>query len=52
MGNAGSCGEWFGGLARGAAADEGGDEILHVGPPVVLGKEEAGFEDAGVAGGW
>ena len=50
MGNVGSCGEQFGGLTGGAAADEGGDEVLHVGPPIIFGKEEASFEDAGVAG--
>ena len=41
----------FGGLTGGATADEGGDKGLHVGPPVILGDEETGFEDAGVAGG-
>jgi hypothetical protein len=41
----------FGGLASGAATDEGGDEGLHVGPPVIFGNKEAGFEDAGVAHG-
>ena len=41
----------FCGLTNGATTDEGGDEGFHVGPPVVLGDEEAGFEDAGVARG-
>ena len=40
----------FGGLAGGATPDEGGNKGLHVGPPVILGNEETGFEDAGVAG--
>ena len=41
----------FGGLAGGTTPDEGGDEGLHVGPPVVLGDEETGFEDPGVTCG-
>ena len=41
----------FGGLTGGAATNEGGDEGLHVGPPVVLGEEKASFEDARVARG-
>ena len=40
----------FGGLTGGATTDEGGDEGLHVRPPVIFGDEEAGFEDAGVTG--
>ena len=39
----------FGGLTGGATADEGGDEGLHVGPPVIFGDKKAGFENAGVA---
>ena len=35
----------FGGLAGGATTDERGDEVLHVGPPVVFGEEKAGFQD-------
>ena len=38
----------FGGLAGGATPDEGGDKGFHMGPPVILGNEEAGFEDTGV----
>ena len=41
----------FGGLTGGATSDEGGDKGLHVGPPVILGDEETGFEDAGVTCG-
>ena len=41
----------FGGLAGGATSDKGGDKGLHVGPPVVFGDEETGFEDAWVPGG-
>ena len=44
-------GNGLGGLTGGAAMDEGGDEVLHVGPPVVVGKKEASFEDARVARG-
>ena len=39
----------LGGLTGGATTDKGGDEGLHVGPPVILGEEKAGFEDARVA---
>ena len=39
------------GLTGGAAADEGGDEVLHVGPPVVVGEEEASFKDTRVTRG-
>ena len=45
---AGASCDGFGGLASGATADEGGNEILHVGPPVVLSKEKTDFQDAGV----
>ena len=38
----------FGGLASCATPDEGGNKGFHVGPPVILGDEETGFEDAGV----
>ena len=41
----------FSGLTGGATPDEGGDKGFHVGPPVILGNEEAGFEDAGVTCG-
>ena len=46
--DAGARGIDFGGLASGATTDEGSDKGLHVGPPVILGDEEAGLEDAGV----
>ena len=49
--NAGARGIDFGGLTGGAAPDEGGDKGLHVGPPVILGDEETGFEDARVTCG-
>ena len=51
MGNMGPRGNGFGGLTGGATADERGDKGLHMGPPVVFGDEEAGFEDAGVTCG-
>ena len=51
VGNTGSRGNGFGGLTSGATADEGGDKGLHMGPPVIVSDEEAGFEDAGVACG-
>ena len=51
VGNAGARGNGFGGLAGGTTADERGDKGFHMGPPVILGDEEAGFEDAGVACG-
>ena len=38
----------FGGLTGGATLDEGGDKVLHMGPPVIFGDEKAGFEDARV----
>ena len=47
----GTRGNGLGGLTGGASTDEGGDEVLHVGPPVVVGEEEASFEDARVAHG-
>ena len=47
--DAGARGGDFGGLAGGATPNEGGDKGFHVGPPVILGKKEASFEDAGVA---
>ena len=46
--NAGARGSSLSGLTGGATANEGGDEGLHVGPPIVFGDKEAGFEDAGV----
>ena len=49
--DAGARGIDLGGLTGGATPDEGGDKGLHVGPPVILGDEETGFEDAGVASG-
>ena len=42
-----SC-EGLGGLAGGTALDKGGDEVLHVGPPVVFGEEKTSFQDARV----
>ena len=51
MGNAGTRSNGFGGLTGSAAMDEGGDKGFHVGPPVIFGNKEAGFEDAGVACG-
>ena len=51
VGNAGPRGNGFGGLTGGATADERGDKGFHMGPPIILGNEEAGFEDAGVACG-
>ena len=47
--DAGARGIDLSGLTGGATTDEGGDEGLHVGPPVIFGKEEASFEDARVA---
>ena len=47
--NAGARGVDLGGLTGGATVDEGGDEGLHVGPPVIFGEEKASFEDARVA---
>ena len=52
MGNAGPGGERLGGLAGGASADKGRDEVLHVGPPVILCEEVADFEGARVASCW
>ena len=49
--DAGARGIDFGGLTGGATSDERGDKGLHVRPPIVLGDEETGFEDAWVAGG-
>ena len=49
--DAGARGIGFGGLTGGAAPNEGGDEGFHVGPPVILGNEKAGFEDARVTCG-
>ena len=51
MQDMGARGISFGGLTGGATPDEGGDKGLHVGPPVILGDEKAGFEDAGVTRG-
>ena len=51
VGDTGARGVDLGGLTGGAASDVGGDKGLHVGPPVILGDEETGFEDAWVAGG-
>ena len=48
MRDVGARGVGFGGLTSGATADERGDESLHVGPPVIFGDKEAGFEDTGV----
>ena len=48
MRNARARGVNFGGLAGGATPDKGGNKGFHMGPPVVLGDEETGFEDAGV----
>ena len=47
--DAGARGIDLGGLTGGTTMDEGGDEVLHVGPPVIFGKEKASFEDARVA---
>ena len=52
MGNTGPGSEQLSGLAGGAAMDEGRDEVLYMGPPVVSCKEVASFEDARVAGSW
>ena len=38
----------FGGLAGGATANKRGDEVLHVGPPVVFGDKETSFHDTRV----
>ena len=51
MGNTGSRGNGLGGLTGGTTVDERGDKGFHMGPPVIFGDEEAGFEDAGVACG-
>ena len=51
VGNMGARGNGFGGLTGGATADEGGDKGFHMGPPIILGDEKAGFEDAGVSCG-
>ena len=51
MRDTGARGVNFGGLASGATPDEGGNKGFHVGPPVILGDEETGFEDAGVTCG-
>ena len=45
----GARGIGFGGLTGGATPDEGSDKSFHMGPPVILGDEKAGFEDTGVA---
>ena len=45
----GARGIGFGGLTGGTTPDEGGDKSFHMGPPVILGDEKAGFEDTGVA---
>ena len=49
--NTGARGIDFGGLTGGATPDEGGYKGFHMGPPVILGDEETGFEDAGMACG-
>ena len=49
--DAGARGNGFGGLAGGTSSDEGGDEGFHMGPPIVLGDEKAGFEDTRVSCG-
>ena len=36
--DAGARGIDLGGLTGGATTDEGGDEVLHVGPPVIFGE--------------
>ena len=41
----------LGGLAGGATTDEGGDKVLHVGPPVIFREEKASFQNARVACG-
>ena len=51
VGNTRARGNGFGGLAGGTTSDERGDKGFHVGPPIVLGKEKASFEDAGVTCG-
>ena len=51
MQDAGARGIDLGGLTGGTTTDEGGDKVLHVGPPVIIGEEKAGFEDARVAHG-
>jgi hypothetical protein len=51
VGNTGARGNGFGGLTGGATSDERGDKGFHMRPPVILGDEEAGFEDAGVTCG-
>ena len=48
MRNTGARGVNFGGLASGATPDKRGNKGFHVGPPIILGDEETGFEDAGV----
>ena len=47
--DAGARGSGLGGLTSGASSYEGGNKGLHMGPPVILGDEKAGFEDTGVA---
>ena len=51
MRDAGARGSDLGGLTGGATTDEGGDKVLHVGPPVIVGEEKASFENTGVAHG-
>ena len=51
VGNTGARGNGFGGLTGGATLDKRGNKGLHMGPPIVLGDEKAGFEDAGVTWG-
>ena len=51
MGDVGMGCKNLGGLTGGAAADKGGDIVLHVGPPVVFHKEKAGFKNTRVTGG-
>ena len=51
VGNTGAGGNGFCGLTGGATSDEGGDKGFHVGPPIILGDEKAGFKDAGVTCG-
>ena len=51
VGNTGVRGNGFGGLTGGATSDKRGDKGFHMGPPIILGEEKAGFEDAGVTRG-
>ena len=48
VGSAGVGHKRFGGLAGGASTDEGGNEVLYMGPPVVFCKEETSFQNSRV----